>query len=281
MKGEMAFWRSGDVAANGIRLHYHRTGGAKPPLVLAHGFSDDGLCWTPVAEALAPDYDVALVDARGHGRSEAPESGYGPAEQAADLAGAIAALGLERPAILGHSMGAATTLVLAGTFPDVPRAILLEDPGAGWTESPQSAAERAERWEGMRAWVRGLQGKTREELIAGERARSPHWSDAELEPWADSKLRLSPHVLNRGDAAPVDWSATLRRITCPALLLTGDPDRGGIITDESAASLQTLLPHLQRVHIAGAGHSIRRDRLAPYLEAVRAFLRETDGEPKG
>src|SRR5258706_13126924 len=54
----MAHWQSGDVEANGLRLHYTRTGGAKPPVVLAHGFSDDGLCWTPLAEALAPDYDA-------------------------------------------------------------------------------------------------------------------------------------------------------------------------------------------------------------------------------
>jgi N-formylmaleamate deformylase len=65
----MAHWQSGDVTANGIRLHYTRTGGDKPPLVLAHGVTDDGLCWTPVAAALAPDYDVIMVDARGHGRS--------------------------------------------------------------------------------------------------------------------------------------------------------------------------------------------------------------------
>lgn len=48
----MAEWQSGDVEANGIRLHYTRTGGKGPPLVLAHGVTDDGLCWTPVAEAL-------------------------------------------------------------------------------------------------------------------------------------------------------------------------------------------------------------------------------------
>ena len=72
----MATWQSGDVTVNGLRLHYTRTGGAKPPVVLAHGFSDDGLCWTPVAEALEADYDVIMVDARGHGRSEAPEQGY-------------------------------------------------------------------------------------------------------------------------------------------------------------------------------------------------------------
>ena len=118
---------------NGLTLHYTRTGGAKPPVVLAHGFSDDGLCWTPVAEALAADYDVVMVDARGHGRSAAPEQGYGSADHATDLAGVIRALGLKRPAVLGHSMGAASTLVLAGMYPDLPRAILLEDPPPWWT----------------------------------------------------------------------------------------------------------------------------------------------------
>src|SRR5690349_5016852 len=108
----MSTWQSGELDANGIRIHYTRTGGAKPPLVLAHGFSDDGLCWTPVARALEQDYDVIMVDARGHGLSEAPEQGYGHDQQAADLAGAIDALGLRRPAVLGHSMGAATTLAL-------------------------------------------------------------------------------------------------------------------------------------------------------------------------
>src|SRR5689334_19684714 len=129
----MANWQSGDVEANGIRLHYTRTGGDKPPLVLAHGVTDNGLCWTPVAEALASAYDVIMVDARGHGRSDAPEHDYDPATQAADLAGVITALNLQKPAVLGHSMGAATTLVLAGTYPDVPGAIVLEDPPGWWS----------------------------------------------------------------------------------------------------------------------------------------------------
>ena len=130
----MGAWQDGEVATNGITLHYTRTGGDKPPLVLAHGFSDDGRCWTPVAEALEADYDIVMVDARGHGRSAAPASGYGSREMADDLAGAIAALGLRRPAILGHSMGAALTLVLAGIYPRPRR-----DP-AGGPAGPLDAA---------------------------------------------------------------------------------------------------------------------------------------------
>lgn len=284
----MFSWQSRDIEANGIRLHYTRTGGAdpaKPPLVLAHGFSDDGLCWTPVAEALASNYDVVMVDARGHGLSDAPEQGYGPVEHAADLYGVITGLGLQRPAILGHSMGGATTLVLAGMYPEVPGAILVEDAGAfgmrttaqvqsdaAPTEEERQAQEkrRAERF----AWIHELKDKTREELIAGQRAKTPHWSEAELGPWADSKLRLSPHVLNRGNAAAVDWPAILRRITCPALLITADLERGAMVTPESARELQAMVPQLRLAHVGEAGHSIRRDQFAHYLEVVRTFLDE-------
>ena len=73
----MPTWQSSDIQANGIRLHLTRTGGAKPPLVLAHGATSDGLRWTPTAQALAPLYDVIMVDARGHGMSETSEHGYG------------------------------------------------------------------------------------------------------------------------------------------------------------------------------------------------------------
>ena len=270
-------WQSGDVTANGIRVHYTRTGGARPPLVLAHGFSDDGPCWTPVAEALAADFDVVMLDARGHGRSDAPEGGYDPATQAADLAGAVSALGLRRPPVLGHSMGAATALALAGLRPDVPGAILLEDPPAWWLPAPPAGAPSdEERRAQRRAWIAGLQRKSREELIAEQRAATPGWSEAELGPWADAKLRLSPNVLNRADpAASLDWPATLRRVACPALLITADPARGAIVTEEGAAALRALVPQLRVAHIPEAGHSIRRDQFGRYLEVVRVFLAET------
>jgi N-formylmaleamate deformylase len=274
----VANWQSGDVQVNGLRLHYTRTGGDRPPVVLAHGFSDDGLCWTPIAEVLAPAYDVVMVDARGHGRSEGPQQGYGSAEMAADLAGVIAELELRRPAVLGHSMGAATTLVLAGTYPEIARAILLEDPPAWWMGGPAgSSPADAERWKRMVARIVGLKRKTREELIAGQRLESPSWSEAELGPWANAKLRFSFYALDRSNVAAVDWPDTVRHITCPALLMRADPEHGAIVTAESAAALQKLVPHVRVEHIAGAGHNTRREQPARYIEVIRAFLAETAG----
>ena len=265
-------WQSAYLEANGLRLHYTRTGGDKPPVVLAHGFSDDGLCWTPVAEQLAAAYDVIMVDARGHGRSEGPEEGYGQVEQAADLAGVITGLGLQRPPVLGHSMGAVTALALAGTYPTLPGAILLEDPPAWWFTDP--AAPPPNRGGRFGEWIVNLKRKTREEMIADQHAQSPNWSEGELGPWADSKVRLSFYVLNRGNVAPIDWPAMVQQITCPTLLITADPALGAIVTDAGAAALQQLVPQTQVAHIPGAGHSIRREQFDRYMAVIRTFLAE-------
>ena len=267
----MAVWQSGDIEVSDLRLYYTRTGGKKPQVVLAHGFSDDGLCWTPVAEVLASEYDVIMVDARGHGRSEGPEQGYGSAEHAGDLASVITGLGLHRPAVLGHSMGAATALMLAGMHPNLVGAILLEDPPAWWVAGSPTGLDK-ERQAQMRGWVTELKRKTREEMIADVRTHSPSWSEAELGPWADAKLRLSFNALNREGAAAVDWPTTVRRVTCPALLITADPERGAIVTPEGAAALQALMPQLRVAHIPEAGHSIRREQFDRYIDVVRTFL---------
>lgn len=271
----MASWQTGYVEANGLRLHYTRTGGAKPPVVLAHGFSDDGPCWTPVAEALEADYDVIMVDARGHGRSDAPEQGYGSAEMANDLHDVIEALGLQRPAIIGHSMGAATTLVLAGTYPDMPGAIVVEDPPEWWQKPAGESLFDEERLARMRASLMATKARTREELLAEQRIATPRWSEAELGPWADAKLRLSTNVINRLNVTPVDWPETMRRITCPALMISADPTQGAIVTEQGGLALQALVPQLRIVHIPDAGHCIHRDQFDPTVEAIRNFLAET------
>ena len=178
----MGSWQSAEVEANGLRLHYTRTGGDKPPLVLAHGFSDDGRCWTPVARALEGDYDVIMVDARGHGQSQAAQQAYSDLDLGHDLAGVIMALGLRQPAVLGHSMGAATALALAGAHPDVPGVILLEDPPARWVAQSE-AGPANQAWQArMHDWITGLKTKTREELIAAQHAETPGWSEDELGP---------------------------------------------------------------------------------------------------
>ena len=125
---DMAELVSGDVVVNGVKIHYHRTGGDKPPVVLAHGITGNGLCWTRLAQALEGEYDLVMYDTRGHGLSDAPETGYASEDHAADLAGLVEALSLERPVLIGHSMGAGNVAMTVATYPDLARCTVLEDP---------------------------------------------------------------------------------------------------------------------------------------------------------
>jgi pimeloyl-ACP methyl ester carboxylesterase len=275
-------WRSDVIEINGLRLHYTRTGGDKPPLVLAHGFSEDGLVWTALAEVLEDLYDVIMPDARGHGESDAAETGLGTAELASDLHGVISALGLDKPAVLGHSMGGMTTLALAGLYPDVPGAILVED-GMPF-EMRRTATEDQGARDGLRAYFDTIKGKNHEELMAWRRIQSPSWSETDVRTFADAKIRLNPQTLApfmnrdagasnaRDMAPPVDWPTLLRQIRCPALLITGDPELGALVSASQAAALQEQVPTLRVAHIANASHDVRRDRSGDFLKVIAPFL---------
>jgi pimeloyl-ACP methyl ester carboxylesterase len=105
-----------DLLVNGVRLHYYRSGyGDKPPLVFVHGFSDNGLCWTPTARDLEAEYDVIMPDMRGHGLSERVQPSD-KVDMAADVAGLIRTLGLTRPIVVGHSMGGLTGVLETGQY---------------------------------------------------------------------------------------------------------------------------------------------------------------------
>lgn len=270
----MEEWQSGDVVANGIRIHYYRTGGDKPPIVLSHGFSDDGLCWTRLARALEADYDVVMPDARGHGLSEAPDAGYTAADRAADLAGFIKALGLDRPAIGGHSMGGSTSLYCAGLYPEVVGCAILEDPGIWLAGGGPSAEEREARSARMRQETEENRARSREELIAYLRGIRPTWDQVEWGPWADAKKRLDPKAAGMRGQEPLTWQEALARIACPTLLVTSDPALGGIVTPEAAAEAKRILPSLKVVRLGGAGHNIRREAFEPFVAAAREFLAE-------
>src|SRR5689334_15984093 len=106
-------WKTAIAQVNGIDIHYLRTGGDKPPVVLLHGLMTSGACWAPVADALEQEYDLIMPDSRGHGNSTAPTQGYSYEILADDLLGLIEALRLTRPVLIGHSMGGMTATLAA------------------------------------------------------------------------------------------------------------------------------------------------------------------------
>ena len=269
----MAEWQTGDVIANGIRIHYYRTGGDKPPVVLCHGYTDNGLCWTPIVRRLEADYDVIMLDARGHGLSEAVEDDYDVQSMAADVIGAIQALGLERPVVVGHSMGGSMATWAAKLAPDAIGAVILEDPGyLNPPEKAPTAEEMAKHVDEFSARVKGMAEHTIEELAAQCHIDSPDWAEDELIPWAEAKLQMSPNIAKMNISGGVTWQSVVPGIKCPALLITADVDRHSIVSAEMAAEAQALCPTMEVVHIPNVGHNIRREDREAFLKAVKTFL---------
>ena len=274
----LSHWTQNDLLVNGVRLHYYRTGkGDKRPLVLVHGFSDNGLCWTPVARDFESEYDVIMPDMRAHGLSERVKPGE-KVDMAADLAELIRILGLVRPIVAGHSMGAMITYEIGVRFPELASALVLEDP-PWWLSRPVQTPPPSEPAENPFAkWVKSLSTQTLDELLAQYRKDHPNWPEELVRPMCESKKQLDPMVLDimtdRMHSQEVNWLTTLPNITHPMLVFAANPELGGIVTPEVVAKIRQLNPKVTIANIPDVGHLIRFDNYAAFMEAFRAFLKQ-------
>jgi pimeloyl-ACP methyl ester carboxylesterase len=267
-----AGWTDGYVLANGIRIHYWRTGGNKPVLVMAHGSSDDGLCWTNLAREFQDQYDIVMFDARGHGLSDPPTPSDPPDVQVEDLAGLIKELKLDRPILMGHSMGSSSVARFAAKYPDVARAVILEDPGLVRPATPAAGAAAAQTPEQRRATILARNNTSEEALVAGCMKSSPRWGRSECEFWAPSKRRHHPGTVQNAPSTLPPVSELFPKITAPTLILKADAQGDLRKQNEEVAS---RLPKGKIVHIEGAGHNVRRENKAQTIEVMKAFLSGT------
>jgi pimeloyl-ACP methyl ester carboxylesterase len=264
-------WTSGDVKANGINLHYYRTGnGALPPMVLIHGYTDNGLCWTDLALALEKKYDIIMMDSRGHGLSEAPISGYGIKDYTSDVVGLIKGLKLEHPVIIGHSIGGCIVAALAADYPDIPQKVVMIDPpglGKPWVANAKEL-NKAKQW--FADDIKYQKGLSREQLIKEVSKRHPTISQAAKERWADSKIqmRIHPQIVESvtAIAALPDY---LPKVTVPALILKADANDAVRKMEIDAVS---TMPNIKIVHIKGAGHLVHLEKPEESLAVLNEFL---------
>jgi pimeloyl-ACP methyl ester carboxylesterase len=263
------------IHANGIDIHYHRTGGRTggdgPTVVFAHGLTDNGACWTRLVNDLGSSYDCIMVDARGHGKTSAPPTGYSFDEQAADLIALIQALELDRPVIMGHSLGGAVCSIVAAKAPGVIRAAILEDPAFITAEPNPQRSDWPDRH-------RASQSLSHAELAAQGQANNPLWSPDTFDNWATAKHEARMEIFNALQAIPPDFRRNTANYGVPVLLITGDDARGVVVSAAMAAELQALSPKLSVVNVAGAGHCIRYEQPEQVAEIVKAFLDEVLGE---
>ncbi len=263
-----ADWVGVEVDAGDVTIHVHRAGNrARPSVVFAHGFTDSGRCWSRVVDALAGRYDMVLVDSRNHGRSGTAIGGT--EVQASDLAAVIGALDLDRPILVGHSMGASSAAVLAATRPELVSRLVLEDPP--WLRDAELSDDaREQRQRELEGYLRSVIAMSDAELVELGRTQHGDWDEQDLVVWREAKRQLREEA-GLG-LALVDWRHVVERISCPTLLIRGEVDRGGMVTPQVAIEAASLCAQLVSRPVAGAGHNIRRENLPGYLEVLTAFL---------
>jgi len=255
----MTNWMTGVCNANGIDIHYLRTGGSKPPLVLLHGLTGSGACWIPLARALEGEFHVVMPDARGHGNSSTPLDGYRYDNYAGDVVGLIRALGLAFPVLLGHSMAGMTAAVVASQLATAIRGVILVDP-TFLTPQRQREVHESDVVEQHRQ----LLSLDKRDAHAQARARHAHRSPEFVELLTEARLKTRICTFDVLTPPNPEYRQLVSTIRVPILLLIAE---SGVVSYETARDLQNLNPRLRVEQIRNAGHGIPYDQ-PEHFEAV-------------
>jgi pimeloyl-ACP methyl ester carboxylesterase len=229
---------------DGVRLCYEEAGDGRPPLLFVHGWCCDHTYFAPQFERFGRTHRVVAVDLRGHGESDAPLQEYTMDGFADDLAWVCDQLKIERPVVIGHSMGGVVSLVMAARYPEVARAVVLIDAPVVRPESMTSS---------RRTLAETLEGEDYKEVAARFVA------DALFIPTDDPELKarvveamscVPQHVMVSAMKSLSLCDTAAAASTCKQPLLFISASR--MIPD--VARFQTLAPQVQFGWTVGAGH---------------------------
>ncbi|WP_254536491.1 alpha/beta fold hydrolase [Halomarina litorea] len=240
------------TVGDGTDLYYQDVGEG-PPVVLVHGFSTNHLSWWQQIPTIARRYRCLAVDQRRFGLS-ADEGGRGVAAFADDLLALLDALGIERAALVGHSMGGWSVASLATRHPDRVAALVLSATPGGLL-SPERHRELRER-----ATVPDPDPLDDERAFLADAIADLN-RDAPPE-WTDVRPTL--------DGLPLDRER-IARADVPTLLVSGEAD--GFMTEGMAEELAGPLG-AETATVAGAGHDVFFEKPAAFNECVLEFLDE-------
>jgi pimeloyl-ACP methyl ester carboxylesterase len=267
-----------------------------PPLVLLHGLPGRWQEFLPIMPTLSLLWHTYALDFRGQGKSGRVPGHYLSKYYGVDVEQFLQ-LQLDGPAMLfGLSAGGAVALAVAAKCPELVRAIVVGD-------SPIDTDELV-AWmtsEGFKYWFSALRELAGRDLSIAELSRriadipvrvpeqdgrirygdSPGVDAIQIQQLAITLSHMDPGVLEyhaegraREFLEGFDLDQILARITCPVLLLQGNPSLGGMMTNEVVKRVQSILPTAMHVFFETADHGLGMDtwEVAPLIRAVTSFL---------
>jgi N-formylmaleamate deformylase len=258
------YFGSGDV-----RLHYLEYGDGSP-VVVVPGITSPAITWGFVAEKLAVDYRMLVLDVRGRGLSDKPQNGFTLPDYAFDVAAMIGELDLGRPAVIGHSMGARIAAAFGVLHEDVSGPLIIIDPpltGPGRLEYPTSLEQFMEQL------ARAREGASVDDI----RPYFPTWDEEQLQLRAEwlptcDETAVAETWRNFHTEDIFDY---FRRLNVPAMFMYGGESPA--VSAEGAQEVHATNPAFEMVEIPRAGHMIPWDNMGDFLTATRRFLAEHAG----
>jgi pimeloyl-ACP methyl ester carboxylesterase len=262
---------TGYVDVGKTKLYYEESGRGQP-LIMIHGGLLNHRMWDDQFEEFAKHYRVIRYDARGHGLSPAVPDTFG---HHVDLRRLITGLGIEKPIILGLSMGGYIAIDFALKYPDHVAALVLVGPGLTGYEfkseeflEVQEQLMQAVREEDpdrivecfQRGWTDGPR-RTPEEIDPAVREKVRRMAIENVRNWTEGgvEYRLAPAAIER-----------LAEITAPTLAIVGDLDMPGIL--EIVDKIERDAVHAKKVVIKGAAHMVNMEKPEEFNRVVLAFL---------
>jgi 3-oxoadipate enol-lactonase len=239
--------------------------------VLIHGLGGtSGSIWKHLPGELEGEFDVVTYDLRGTGGSERAPGPYSLDDFVADLRGLVEELGLERPALVGHSFGGSIALAYAARSPDEVAAVV--SAGGPVVLSEQGQQAMRDRAETVEAQGMGAVAET-----VATNAMAPSFREAHPD-----EFRAYVEVLAANDPssyaatcrvlAEMDLRGELAKIQAPVLLIAGDRD--GVAPPPAQEATAAALQDATRIEVPDCGHILPWEKPEALRDAVLRFLRE-------
>lgn len=245
--------------------------GEGPPLVILHGLFGSGRNWTSIAKALGASWRVLVVDLRNHGASPwHAEMNY--AVMAEDVLTFIRTEKLERPVVLGHSMGGKAAMMAALTEPDAVGALIAADIAPVAYEHSHEPFIDALRAIDLAAVKRrgdadeSLRDAVPESALRGFLLQNLVFEDA------GPRWRVNLDAIDRNMAALTgfpDLSAGLA-YAGPSLFIVGA--RSDYVRPDHHQRIRQLFPQASIIMITDAGHWLHAEKPAEFIDQVTRFL---------